>query len=118
MMKQLSQIVECFVYQCADLKYILLNLESGVRGIGGVKQVLNVKDLPSMKRHSKMEIQAKADQTEEQRLQRHKRFFESMKQAYGPKKMTEKQKQEYTKLCQAPIVKDDSKYDVEDEDFL
>ena len=40
-----------------------------------------------------------------------------MKKAYGPKKLTEEQKEAFRKKCQQPIVNDESKYDVEDEDF-
>lgn len=118
-MKQMQQIVECFVYQFADLKFILLNIESGVRGLGGVKQQFNLKNLPSVQRDKKQLIEQKQnqEQTEEMRLQRHKRFFEQMKKAYGPKKMTEKQKQAYIKKCQQPIVNDESKYDVDDQYF-
>lgn len=113
----MKQIVECFVYQFADLKFILLNIDCGVRGLGGVKQQLNIKNLPSVQRDKKQLIEQKQnqEQTEEMRLQRHRRFFEQMKKAYGPKKLTEAQKEAFRKKCQQPIVKDESKYDVEDQ---
>lgn len=105
---------EYFAYETADLKNLLFDIDSACRGIGGVKQVFDYKSLPSSKKKQQEYIQVQPEQSEAQRLQRHKRFFEQMKRAYGPKKMTEEQKQAYIKQCQAPIVNDESKYDVED----
>lgn len=107
---------EQLVYEVADIKSLIYDISCCTRGLCGVKQAFNYKELPSHKKN--IHIQVKVDETEEQRLQRHKRFFEQMKRAYGPKKMTDEQKEVYRKKCQQPIVNEESKYDVEDEDFL
>ena len=83
-------LYEQLAYQIADIKSLMFDISCCTRGLCGVKQAFNYKDLPSQRKNNI--IEHKRDQTEEQRLQRHKRFFEQMKAAYGPKKMTQDQK--------------------------
>lgn len=81
---------EQLVYEVADIKSLMFDISCCTRGLCGVKQAFDYRELPSHKKN--IHIQNKVDETEEQRLQRHKRFFEGLKASFGPKKMTEEQK--------------------------
>ena len=108
---------EQLIYQIADIKALIYDISNSTRGVCGVKKPFNYKELPSYAKTKQSEQKCIQNETEEQRLQRHRRFFEQMKKAYGPKQMTEEQKEAFKKKCQQPIINDESKYDVEDEDF-
>lgn len=68
-----------------DLKYILLDIDSCVRGIGGLKKTIDYKNLPSIKAKNE-DIDPQREETPEERLERHKKFFDSLKKLAPNKK--------------------------------
>lgn len=66
-------------YQFADIKTLFMDIDCGVRGLGGCKQPFNYKSLPSYDKYNKNNEIIPENETEEERLIRHKRFFESLK---------------------------------------
>jgi len=51
-----------------------------VRGLGGIKKSFNVNDLPSEKHKRSVQIEhIRGTETKEERLKRHKEFFETLK---------------------------------------
>jgi hypothetical protein len=87
--KEGSDVITYFSYEIADLKTLLLDLGSSVRGIGGCKQGFNVDNLPSVKRcqaeKNKILNQSVENETETQKLERHKAFFENLKNSFKDK---------------------------------
>ena len=78
--KNLTELFTYFAYEIMDLKYILFDIDGCVRGLGGCKQPINYNNLPSIKaKHEDIEIDPQKEETEEERLERHKRFFASLK---------------------------------------
>ena len=77
--KNYNQLIEYFGYQVADLKTLLYDISSCVRGIGGIKKSFDVKLLPSNKEEEKIIIETNENETPEERLERHKKFFQSLK---------------------------------------
>ena len=67
-------------YGIADLKTLLFDISCCVRGIGGLKKPFNADDLPSSKAHRKINLEPEnKTETEEERLERHKKFFAELK---------------------------------------
>lgn len=57
-----------------------MDIDCGVRGLGGCKQPFNYKSLPSYDKYNKNDPSISYEnETEEERLARHKKFFESLK---------------------------------------
>lgn len=77
---------EFLSYETADLKSLLFDISSSVRGIGGLKKTYNPKDLPSNSRDRKIreEAEQKAieNETPEERIERQRRFFEELKRTF------------------------------------
>lgn len=81
--KDFSTIVEYYSYEIADLKLLLFSIDACCRGLGGSKKIFDVNDLPSQQKNNKLKITNELkEETQEQRLQRHKRFFEGMKKSF------------------------------------
>jgi hypothetical protein len=80
---------EYLSYEFADLKTILFDISSCVRGLGGVKQSFDPKELPSRARDKKLkaELEEKEieNETPEQRKERHRKFFEELKETFKNK---------------------------------
>lgn len=74
-----------FAYEIADLKYILIDIDGAIRGIGGSKQPLDINKLPSYAKNKQIQVNKSHDETDEERLARHVKFFQQMKQAFKPK---------------------------------
>jgi hypothetical protein len=53
---QSSKLIEYYTYELADIKFILFDISSSVRGIGGVKSCLKPSDLPSYEKHKEKTI--------------------------------------------------------------
>lgn len=87
--EDLVQIVNYFSYEVADLKTLLFDLDSGVRGLGGCKQSFKVEDLPSIKKSKeekdKLLLQGRENESNEEKLARHKAFFEELKKTFNNK---------------------------------
>lgn len=83
--KEVSKMFDYLIYESADLKTLLFDISSSVRGIGGVKTTFNPKDLPSNNRDKKLkeeEMKAVENETPEEREERHRKFFEELKAAF------------------------------------
>jgi hypothetical protein len=84
--KETFKMFEYFTYEFADLKTILFDISSCIRGIGGVKKTFDPKELPSNNRDKKLkeeaELKAIENETPEQRKERHRKFFEELKEAF------------------------------------
>lgn len=97
---------EFLAYQLADIKSLLFDIDSACRGIGGVNKPFDYNKLPSNKKNNVQNyITATKEQTEEQRLERHRRFFAGLKELAKPPQITEEE-------AKAPIITE-SKYDYE-----
>ena len=83
--KNYSDLFNYFAYEIMDLKYILLDLDACVRGLGGCKKTMDYKNLPSIKA-KKEDIDPQKEETPEERLERHKKFFASLKKLAKNKK--------------------------------
>ena len=84
--KELSNMFEFFSYETADIKTLLYDITSSTRGIGGCKQTFNIENLPSFKKEKKKRLEQMKESTEtetyEQKLERHRKFFEELKQSF------------------------------------
>lgn len=84
--EQTFKMFEYLSYELADLKIILFDISSSVRGLGGVKKSFDPKELPSAARDrkTKAELEQKAieNETPEQKLERHKAFFEELRNSF------------------------------------
>lgn len=81
--KDLAKIVEYYSYEIADLKTLLFSIDACCRGLAGSKKIFDVNDLPSQQKNNKLKITNELkNETQEQRLQRHKRFFEGLKKSF------------------------------------
>lgn len=69
----------------ADVKYILLDIDAAVRALGGCKKVLNTDNLPSVRHKNKITLEEVKNETEEERLERHKKFFSELKTMFSNK---------------------------------
>lgn len=79
-MKNKADTLEYMSYNFADVKTLLLDIDGGVRGLGGCKKPFDLKDLPSYEKYNKNNsFIAPENETEEERLARHRAFFESLK---------------------------------------
>jgi hypothetical protein len=87
--KEVFKMFDYLTYDMADLKTILFDISSCVRGIGGAKKLFDPKELPSNNRDRKLkeeaELKAIENETPEQRKERHKKFFEELKDAFKNK---------------------------------
>lgn len=87
--KDIIEIVQYFSFEIADLKMLLFDLDAGVRGLGGSKVAFNVKDLPSYKKSmdekNKLSLSTVENETPEERRERHRKFFEELKEAFKNK---------------------------------
>lgn len=78
--KEIFKMYEQTQYGIADLKTLLFDISCCVRGIGGLKKPFNADDLPSSKAHRKINLESEnKTETEEERLERHKKFFAELK---------------------------------------
>ena len=76
----INELFNYFAYEIADLKYILLDINNACRGLGGCKKVFDVDSLQSVKYNKeKINLDQVKEETEEQRLERHKKFFKDLK---------------------------------------
>lgn len=84
---EIIEVINYFSYEMADLKTLLFDLNGCVRGIGGSKQGFKVENLPSMKKankeKNKLLMEGKENETPEEKLARHKAFFESLKSSFN-----------------------------------
>ena len=78
--KEIFKMYEQTQYGIADIKTLLFDISCCVRGIGGLKKPFNAEDLPSSKAHRKINLEPEnKTETEEERLERHKKFFAELK---------------------------------------
>jgi hypothetical protein len=84
--KETFKMFEFLSYETADLKTLLFDISSCVRGIGGAKKTFNPKDLPSNGRDRKIKEEAEQkaieNETPEERRARQRRFFEELKRTF------------------------------------
>lgn len=86
--KQVSNVITGFSLQLSDIETLLYDLSSSTRGIGGVKHAFKAEDLPSYKwkkQQSFKDFEEHKEETEEEKLQRHKAFFEELKKSFKGK---------------------------------
>lgn len=63
-----------------DLKVLFFDVDGMVRGLGGIRKSFNVSDLPSEKHRRSVQIEhIRETETPEERLKRHREFFETLK---------------------------------------
>lgn len=83
---EIVELITYFSYEIADLKTLLFDVDGSVRGIGGCKQTFKVDELPSVKRakieKNKLLTESNKDETPEEKLARHKAFFENLKSSF------------------------------------
>lgn len=79
--KELSNLFEYYSYEIADVKTILFDIDGCTRGLCGSKRPFDLNNLPSQKKRNTVVVDddIKQTETEEERLERHKRFFEGLK---------------------------------------
>lgn len=85
LIKEFQSWIEFISAEIADIKLLTYDVSSCVRGIGGVKQSFNINNLASVKlskEHKTLLIEPKKEETEEERLQRHREFFQSLRDSY------------------------------------
>lgn len=80
--KEFSQLIEHYNFQISDLKFLLFDISTCVRGIGGVKQTLNANQLPSYQKYRNDQFISKENESEEERKQRHLNFFKELKETF------------------------------------
>lgn len=73
---QSSKLIEYYTYELADIKFILFDISSSVRGIGGVKSCLKPSDLPSYEKHKEKTINE--IESKEEKEKRHLEFFKNL----------------------------------------
>lgn len=87
--KEMFNLFEHLFYETADLKTILFDISSCVRGLGGVKKSFDPKDLPSVQKDRKEQAEREAkereNETPEERLERQKKFFEMLRNTFNNK---------------------------------
>jgi hypothetical protein len=83
---ELRDLFEYYSYEIADVKTILFDIDGCARGLAGAKKPFDINKLPSYKKANTVKVEEqRRTETEEQRLERHKRFFEGLK-SLGDKK--------------------------------
>ena len=81
--KEVSEAVNYFAYEAADIKAFLYDLSSSTRGLAGVKKGFDLKSLPSAVHYNKKkEEEAPRNETHEEKLERHRRFFKELKESF------------------------------------
>ena len=80
--KEFRNTFEYFAYEMADMKTLLYDLSSCTRGLSGVKTRFNINDLPSVKNRKIENKEPDKNESEEEKRERHKRFFEELKQSF------------------------------------
>jgi hypothetical protein len=81
LIEQFNEIIKTFLYESADIKALLLDVDSVARGIAGAKQPFNLNNLPSRIKMRDVNVKTNVikDETEEERLKRHEEFINSLK---------------------------------------
>ena len=82
LMKESSEVIKTFLYELADLKTMLLDLDSVARGIAGAKKPFDINSLPTMKRERTISGEPEKKETEEERAKRHEKFFKELKDSF------------------------------------
>jgi len=54
-----------------------------VRALGGCKKIFDINNLPSIKNRNKITLEEVKNETEEERLERHKKFFSELKKTFS-----------------------------------
>lgn len=80
-----SSVINNLNYELADLKALLFDLSSGLRGLGGVKQPFKLDDLPSYRARKQKELEPVENETLEEKRLRHEKFFNELKATFKNK---------------------------------
>jgi hypothetical protein len=86
--KQVSNVLTGFSLQLSDIETLLFDISSSTRGIGGLKQAFKIDDLPSSKwkkQQSFKDFEEVKEETEEEKLERHRKFFSELKNTFKGK---------------------------------
>lgn len=86
--KQLSDVITGFSLQLSDIETLIYDISSSSRGIGGVKHIFKVSDLPSSKwkkQQSFKDFEEVKEENEEEKLERHRKFFSELKNTFKGK---------------------------------